>query len=453
MRQNASIDNWLPLLIWFPLLFLSACNGNGPFHSHLLPVKMPWEQYLAGLEASGLVDTRLAKAWRRVGLGALADSTIVDLPFRETGYFSAERPAARGYRLSLQAGEVLHLQLGVEPDSTLLFVDFFRIEPGDSLATFDHEFNADRYQTGAFRYEAAEPGLYQLRLQPELLVSCRYTLDLLVQPAYGVFPVQGKSNPDVWSFWGDPRDGGRRQHEGIDIFAPRGTPVLATTVGIVRRVRNRGLGGKQVWLTDPERKQALYYAHLDSQLVGEGQRVLAGDTLGLVGNTGNASGTRPHLHFGIYRRGSGPIDPLPFIAHRPEAAPRLLVDTAWLGKRARVRGVVATLRAGPGRRYAPLGSLPRHLPLRILAGGRDHYLVETPAGATGYLPAAALEPADRPLRQLELTEAGELLEHPSGSAPARAILYPPQTVGVLGQQDDFLLVRSEEGLEGWKKAK
>ena len=74
------------------------------------------------------------------------------------------------------------------------------------------------------------------------------------------------------------------------------------------------LGGNVVWIFDPSRGQSHYYAHLEKQAVSTGERVKAGDVVGYVGNTGNARTTPPHLHFGIYSRGEGPVDPLPFVA-------------------------------------------------------------------------------------------------------------------------------------------
>lgn len=119
---------------------------------------------------------------------------------------------------------------------------------------------------------------------------------------------------DLQSVFGDPRDAGRRQHEGVDISARRGTPVLSATNGVVMRVAETTLGGRVIWIFDTSRGLRLYYAHLDEQLVTTGQRVNAGDVLGTVGNTGNARTTPPHLHFGIYERGTGALDPYWFIA-------------------------------------------------------------------------------------------------------------------------------------------
>jgi peptidoglycan LD-endopeptidase LytH len=103
--------------------------------------------------------------------------------------------------------------------------------------------------------------------------------------------------------WGAARPNGRR-HEGIDIFAPRGTPVISTTRGVVTRVGTNRLGGQIVGVLGPGLEWH-YYAHLDG-FAGfrEGDLVRPGDVLGYVGTTGNARGTPPHLHYGIYRNGA-----------------------------------------------------------------------------------------------------------------------------------------------------
>ena len=94
-------------------------------------------------------------------------------------------------------------------------------------------------------------------------------------------------------------------------FAPRGTAVTSATRGVVASIRETGLGGRQVWVVGPGNERH-YYAHLDDWAPGlaEGDVVSAGDALGATGDTGNARGTPPHLHYGIYGAG-GPVDPLP----------------------------------------------------------------------------------------------------------------------------------------------
>jgi len=133
-------------------------------------------------------------------------------------------------------------------------------------------------------------------------------------------PVDGVSAARVADTYGAPR-GRDRSHEGVDIFAPRGTPVRSTTDGLVVGVRDAGLGGKQVWVMGPGRHRH-YYAHLDgfAEFLEVGDLVRPGDTLGVVGDTGNARGTPPHLHYGVYGP-EGAFDPLPLLrAHDADNA-------------------------------------------------------------------------------------------------------------------------------------
>lgn len=140
-----------------------------------------------------------------------------------------------------------------------------------------------------------------------------YGLRLVRMPAPTALPVpvQGVRASALRDTWGGARSGGRR-HEGIDIFARRDTPVLSTTEGIVSRVGTNSLGGKVVWVIGPG-GQRHYYAHLNGYAsIQAGQRVQPGSVLGYVGNTGNAQGTPPHLHYGIYT-GKGAINPYPLL--------------------------------------------------------------------------------------------------------------------------------------------
>ncbi|MEN4918027.1 M23 family metallopeptidase [Achromobacter spanius] len=138
-------------------------------------------------------------------------------------------------------------------------------------------------------------------------------------PVHLPVPVQGVAARRLADTWGAARAGGR-QHEGIDIFAARGTPVLSTTEGVVTRIGGNTLGGQVVWVMGPGR-QMHYYAHLDGYAdIRRGQLVMPGDVLGFVGNTGNAAGTPPHLHYGIYAAG-GALNPYPLLVAPKPAAP------------------------------------------------------------------------------------------------------------------------------------
>jgi murein DD-endopeptidase MepM/ murein hydrolase activator NlpD len=135
-------------------------------------------------------------------------------------------------------------------------------------------------------------------------------------PASMPVPVAGVRASRIADTFGAPR-GRDRAHQGIDIFAPRGTPVLSATDGVVLSVREQGLGGRQVWVLGPARERH-YYAHLDDWWAGlrAGDRLRAGMAIGTVGDTGNARGTPPHLHYGVYAQ-TGPIDPLPRLRAHP----------------------------------------------------------------------------------------------------------------------------------------
>jgi murein DD-endopeptidase MepM/ murein hydrolase activator NlpD len=128
-------------------------------------------------------------------------------------------------------------------------------------------------------------------------------------------PVDGVNRAQLTDSWGSPRPGGRH-HEGIDIFAPRGTAIRSTTRGIVMKVGDNRLGGHVVKVLGPG-LQWHYYAHLERFAdVQVGDDVAPGDILGYVGNSGDASTTPTHLHYGIYRRFGGAIDPYSFLAQR-----------------------------------------------------------------------------------------------------------------------------------------
>jgi len=127
-------------------------------------------------------------------------------------------------------------------------------------------------------------------------------------PAGGVCPVKGPVR--IGQGWGAPRDGGRRRHQGIDLLAPAGTPLVAVTSGTITRLSNtdRGRGGISLWLRD-RRGTAYYYAHNQHNLVHLGQPVKTGQQLARVGATGNAHGGPPHLHLQIHPNGGRPVSP------------------------------------------------------------------------------------------------------------------------------------------------
>lgn len=121
-------------------------------------------------------------------------------------------------------------------------------------------------------------------------------------------PLPEKNLTDTW---GAARSQ-ERSHEGIDIFAERGTPIQSTTQGIVSKVGENNLGGRVVVVVGPG-GAGHYYAHLEDYAdIAPNDWVNQGDIIGYVGDSGNAKGTPPHVHYGIYINGSA-VNPYPLL--------------------------------------------------------------------------------------------------------------------------------------------
>lgn len=135
-----------------------------------------------------------------------------------------------------------------------------------------------------------------------------------------LMPVAGVRSSQLVDSWGAPRDGGKRRHRGIDIFAPKGTEIYSVADGVITFIGEQPLGGRCLWVST-EDGLAFYYAHLDRWAPGiyEGMEVKAGTVLGYVGNTGNARTTPAHLHLSIRDRDTS-INPYTFLRHGRMAA-------------------------------------------------------------------------------------------------------------------------------------
>ena len=178
-----------------------------------------------------------------------------------------------------------------------------------------------------------------------------------------VFPLRGLGIDACANSFGAPRSGGTRRHQGNDCFAAHGHPLVAVEDGTIIKARHteRGLGGITLWLLG-DSGHAYYYAHNALNLAAVGDRVEKGEIIALVGNTGNARSTPPHVHFEIRpagRKGAS-VDPYPYLAAWASAAPTapsaaaVPAPTAWpLGP--------STSKVGTSTRFDAQAAAAKHL--------------------------------------------------------------------------------------------
>lgn len=127
-----------------------------------------------------------------------------------------------------------------------------------------------------------------------------------------LFPVLGKAS--FTNDWGAPRASTGVAHQGTDIFAEEGTPIVAVADGVLDRVGWNSIGGYRFWLFD-QYGNAFYHAHLSAYapLALDGARVRRGDVIGFVGHTGDAQFTPPHLHFEVHPGNGDATNPFPLL--------------------------------------------------------------------------------------------------------------------------------------------
>lgn len=424
---------------WF-----SACTGFGPA-TNLFRPNSPHEQYSQSLKTAKLDQTALGSDWLVAAERATRDSLTIAVPYRESGYFSAGKAFAVGYRLEAQRGDRLLVKVETQGQKvTQVFIDVFALEDRNRISLIA----TSKADTNVLTWEPRKNQTYLIRIQPELLRSGSYTIDITREPALA-FPVQGKTSKQIDSYFGANRDGGRRKHEGVDIFAPRGTPAIASSAGIITGVGTNSLGGNVAFVTDNERNVRIYYAHLDRWNVTNGQRVSVGDTVGFVGNTGNARTTGPHLHYGIYDSGGGAVNPLPFIRLGRGPARQSLLPASRLGDSIRVAAATTVVRLSPDGKSPVVRNLPKATALTTVGGTETWLRVELSDGLMGYVASQTIESVKRPLRNLTLADTGTLLDAATNGAATIKTLPIGTKVAILATTGTFQLVRSNGGQTGW----
>lgn len=417
------------------VLLVSSCNtAKNP----LFGKRSAHEQYAEAITKSGLDKTVLGTAWFTAAEKALSYPQNISLPYKEAGFFAADKPAAAGFVFKAVRGENIVATLSGNPDSVQVFLELWQAGSNKSslIATMDTT-------TKSLSYTVSKEDSLILRIQPELLVELEYTLSITTQPSLA-FPVAESGQPRIISFWGNPRDAGARSHEGVDIGAKFRTPALAAADGIVSRVNENNLGGKVVFLRDGRTGDNLYYAHLDSQIAVQGQRVKIGDTLGLIGNTGNAKNTPPHLHFGIYTIG-GAINPLPFINPDLKIPQKITASLEHLHRFLSTTNSTS-LYEETATKSSRIQTVEKEEPVFVLAASGSWYKVKLLNNKIGYISSGSL--TGKSLRQFSIKQTQKLLVQPFQNSPAMDSITLGGKVAIMGVYKNFYLVY-HEGMEGW----
>lgn len=419
------------------IILLSACEGEKvptvfrPRNDH--------EAYQYALKQANLLNTALGEDWSSLAKNALEKPISITSPYEEAIYVDETEATAVGYRFNVKRGQKVQVKITKLSHNELkTFVDLFRV---DEQERFRHVATADSIDL-LLGFEPRRDADYVLRFQPELLRGGQFKITIENVPSLS-FPVAGKTASAIQSYWGAERDGGRRSHEGVDIFASRGTPIIAPTDGYVRTAGKRGIGGNVVWLYDSKRSQSLYFAHLNEILVEKGDQIKLGDTLGTVGNTGNARTTPPHLHFGIYKNGAtNPIYHL-----RAEGKRLKRVDNALdlLGSEVRLRRNASMrndINGGQSTRVS------KNQIATTIGMNANQYKIKLPSGKVGYVNKNSLASLEMPLETLYANADGVLLKKPDRRAIFADVASDEQ-LSILGKSRDFWFVSNSSGKTGW----
>lgn len=420
------------------MIGLTACTST---RQGLFGNKSAHEKYGEKITSAGLQHTQLGALWFTAADKSLIQPLRITLPYKETGYFAADKPSAAGYTFSAKKGEQLVIAVALTaPTRTLFFLELWQSADANNKATL---LTTADTNTHKLEYEIEKEGPYTVRLQPELLKGVEYTLTITTAPSLA-FPVRQSDNPRVTSFWGADRDGGKRSHEGVDIFAKFRTPVVAAADGQVTRVNENELGGKVIFLRPAGKSYSLYYAHLDSQIAQPGQQVRAGEILGLIGNTGNARTTAPHLHFGIYTSG-GAVDPFPFIDQKKPAPKAITANLDHLSTFMRTDAVV-TLYNEPSSKGTIVSKTDKGSVLQVRSATENWYKVSMPGDTEGFVPSAAL--TKKPLGKFLVRSEQKLLDAPLTSAAGITTVAAGTSVDIIGTYQDYNFV-SYKDATGW----
>ena len=435
MKKNAIGLSFL-LLIWF-----SACQTSSP-GGGLLGPKSPRDHYSKYLKKT---DGELSEQWEQSGKNALEHPATVNFPYKEQIFFPNDLPLAFGYEFVVPRGRRLEATVSstTQDTSSKVFLELYQHSGEQMKRLAFAESSANR-----LAWEATDTTTVIVHLQTEADKTADIIFSIESHPILS-FPVVKRDSRNIISFWGVARDGGRRSHEGVDVAAPRGTPVVAAANGYISSVGVNNLGGNVIFQDAENGGLNLYYAHLDSQLVASGQRVNIGDTIGTVGNTGNAITTGPHLHFGIYQSFRSAIDPLPFLSIPKKDNTTLTLLGKKAGSWERVVGKTTDIKKGPDLLRDTVAQLTRNTMLRVVGKTGRWYKVWLPDGRIGYADTKNLSPTLSSLKTLTIEQERPLWALPSLDSYAVQRLPAKSSIKILGVWQNFFYAEEPNGKRGW----
>ena len=403
------------------------------------------QQLLRKLNNDPLYTPTLMEQWDGQARRSLLEPLPVVFPYAERWLVLPQTSQAITFTVVAQQGRVL--DISTQRESTAqggLVIEVFDLQ-GDDLRPVTSIGPAD----DQLRWPIPISGTYKVRVQSVPGTIGAFAIALDEQFALE-FPVDTDAADPVRSLFGMPRDGGSREHHGIDIFAARHTPVIAAADGYVSRVGTSPRGGLHIWqrASDESGKSmgTLYYAHLEDTFVTAGTWVDRGTPIGTVGNSGNAISTPPHLHFGLYQRFQGPQDPLPLTGPAKRSRISIANGHRW-PQWASINRDSVNVRAGPGTEHAVKTTVGRGELVAVEAATAGWLRIRTGAGERGFLSASLVGAL---LNQpLVLAEESDMQTYPENSSATLAALEAQQSVRLLGQFGAARYVETDTGLRGW----
>jgi len=307
-------------LVGFLMLALVQISCN-PLISGVFSKKTVREKYEDKMKKDSGKNNPSVNAWLNAAEYSLNNPLSIPPTYSESGIFSANNHTATSLKVFIKRGQKLVARLNkTSARPYAVYMDLWHAADAVTGAALEYILAADT-ANNSLEYIATKDERLIIRYQPQIATDGNYEISISPMASF-TFPIAAAAKSNIGSFWGDGRDGGARKHEGIDIFAAAKSPAVAVADGYITSVSENILGGKVIFMQPDNSNYNIYYAHLHQQLVTTGQRVKAGEVIGLTGNTGNALHTASHLHFGIYTF-SGAIDPLAFVEKTKEPATKM----------------------------------------------------------------------------------------------------------------------------------